>query len=80
MTVHGHEEMEADLLNVFDIEHCILTGRIVERQKDDSTGEWKYVLEGETDLRHRAVVVSKITINGKLVIITVYLATRVSTP
>lgn len=30
-TVHGHEEMEADELTFFDVEHCILTGKIVER-------------------------------------------------
>lgn len=38
MTVHGHEEMVADHLTVFDVEHCILTGEIVERQKDARTG------------------------------------------
>ena len=32
LTVHGHEEMEADQLTVFDVEHCILTGKVVERQ------------------------------------------------
>lgn len=26
MTVHGHEEMEADQLTVFDVEHYILDG------------------------------------------------------
>lgn len=48
MTVHGHEEMEADRLTVFDVEHCILAGEIVERQKDRRTGEWKYLVEGKT--------------------------------
>jgi len=73
MTVHGHEEMEADRLTVFDVEHCILTGEIVERQKDLRTGEWKYLVEGETLSGHRAVVVSTVGATGKLVIITVYL-------
>ena len=72
MTVHGHEEMEADQLTVFDVEHCILTGEIVERQKDPRTGEWKYVVEGDTLAGDRAVAVSKVGATGKLVIITVY--------
>ena len=73
MTVHGHEEMEADQLTVFDVEHCILTGEVVERQKDRRTGEWKYLVEGKTLSGHQAVVTSKVGPTGKLVIITVYL-------
>lgn len=72
MTVHGHEEMEADQLTVFDVEHCILTGDIVERQKDRRTGEWKYLVEGKTLSGHQAIVVSRVGPTGKLVIITVY--------
>ena len=34
VTLHGHEEMEADGLTVYDVEHVILSGRIVERQRD----------------------------------------------
>ena len=72
MTVHGHEEIEADQLTVFDVEHCILTGEIIKRQKDRRTGEWKYLVEGKTLSGDRAVAVSKIGPPGKLVIITVY--------
>ena len=72
MTVHGHEEMEADHLTVFDVEHIILTGSIVERQMDRRTGEWKYLVEGETLSGQHAVAVSKISQTSKLVIITVY--------
>ena len=32
ITAHAGEEMEADGLVLFDIEHCILTGEVVERQ------------------------------------------------
>lgn len=73
MTLHGHEEMAADQLSVFDVEHCVLTGTIVERQKDHRTGEWKYLVEGEALSGQRTVVVSKVGPAGKLVIITVYL-------
>jgi len=76
MTVHGHEEMEADQLTIFDVEECILRGKIVERQKDRRTGEWKYVVEGKTVSEHDAVVVSRIGPTGKLIIITVYLVGR----
>jgi hypothetical protein len=72
MTVHAHEEMEADHLTIFDVEHCILTGEIVDRQKDALTGEWKYLVQGQTLAREQALVVAKVGPTGKLVINTVY--------
>ena len=74
MTFHGLEEMEADGLTIFDVEHCILTGRIVERQKDRATGEWKYIVRGRTLGGDAAFTVVKVGPTGKLVIITVYLS------
>ena len=44
LTLHGHEEMEADGLTVYDVQHVILTGRIVERQRDQRRKEWKYLV------------------------------------
>jgi len=73
VTIHGREEMDADALNVFDVEHCILTGEVVERQRDYRTGEWKYLVEGRILSGARAVVVSKVGPTGTLVIITAYL-------
>jgi len=72
MTFHAEEEMADDNLSIFDIEHAVLTGKIVERQKDKSTEEWKYIVEGKTISAGMAVVVGKLSITGKLVIITVY--------
>lgn len=46
MTIHAEEEMADDELTIFDVERAILTGEIVERQKDRQNGEWKYVLVG----------------------------------
>jgi hypothetical protein len=43
MTVHAEEEMDSDGLSIFDVEQIILTGRVVERQKDAETDEWKYL-------------------------------------
>jgi len=72
LTVHGADEMAADGLNVFDVEHCILTGKIVKRQRDRVTGDWKYLVEGRTLSGTQAAVVAKIGPTGKLVLITVY--------
>lgn len=72
MTIHGVEEMEADRLTIFDVEHCILTGQIIERQREQARGEWKYLVEGETLHGDGIVTVGKISASGKLVIITTY--------
>ncbi len=72
MTIHAVEEMEADRLTLFDVEHCILTGEIVQRQKDRETDEWKYLVEGQTLTDDKAMLVAKMGPTGKLVILTVY--------
>ena len=72
MSIHAEEEMVEDGLTIFDVEHALLTGKIVERQKDDQTGEWKYLVEGQTYGSEIAIVVVKLNLIGKLVIITVY--------
>jgi hypothetical protein len=70
--LHAEEEMDEDGLSVFDLESAVLTGAIVERQRDRVTREWKYVVNG-TDLGGgRVGVVGKLSITGRLVIITVY--------
>ncbi len=73
MTLHAEEEMDDDNLSIFDVERGILTGKIIERQKDRITAEWKYLIKGETVAGDPVVVVAKLSITGKLVIITVYL-------
>ena len=65
--------MDNDNLSIFDVERGILTGRVVERQKGRVTAEWKYLIEGETLAGDPVVVVAKLSIMGKLVLITVYL-------
>lgn len=73
MTIHAEEEMDNDGLTVFDVESVILTGEIIERQRDRKTREHKYLVRGETvdGFRH-AVVVSRFGPTDKLVILTVY--------
>jgi len=72
MTIHAEEEMAEDNLSIFDVEHVVLTGSVIERQKDQDTDERKYLVEGETIAGNVAVVVGKISITGKLLIISVY--------
>jgi hypothetical protein len=72
MTLHAEEEMSDDDLSIFDVERSLLTGEIVERQKDAVTGEWKYLVKGNTVAGDEMVTVAKISPTGKLVIITVY--------
>jgi hypothetical protein len=72
MTIHAEEEMENDALSIFDVENGILTGEIIERQKDRETDEWKYLLAGKTLDDADIVVVAKLSLTDKLVIITIY--------
>ncbi len=72
MTLHAEEKMDDDELTIFDIERCILTGEIIERQKDRDTEEWKYVIEGQSIAGDKVGTVTKLSITGKLIIITVY--------
>lgn len=72
MTLHAEEEMNDDGLTIYDIERGILTGEILERQKDRVTAEWKYRIRGETVEGGEVEVIVKMSPTGKLVIITVY--------
>jgi hypothetical protein len=74
LTVHAEEEMDADGITVFDVEECILNGRIVERQKDRATGEWKYLIVGRTTGASLTSVVAKLGPTGKVVVVTVFVS------
>ena len=73
MSLHADEEMNDDALTIFDVERCILTGEILERQRDKATAEWKYRILGKSLLGCEVEVIAKISPTGKLVIITVYM-------
>jgi hypothetical protein len=73
MTIHADDEMNDDCLTIFDVERCILTGRILERQKDKDTAEWKYRINGRSLSDNEVEIIAKISPTGKLVIITVYM-------
>jgi len=72
VTLHAAEEMDDDGFSIFDVEHAILTGSIQERQKDRDTGESKYRLVGHALDNRRIEIVAKLSVTGKLVIITAY--------
>jgi len=72
ITTHADEEADEDGLSILDIESAILTGSIVERQRDHETGEWKYVVHGRTIEGDGAFVVAKFGLVGRLYILTVY--------
>lgn len=72
MTFHARKEMNVDNFSVFDVERGILTGEILERQKDTQTAEWKYRIKGKTLNNDKIELVCKISPTRKLVIITVY--------
>ena len=74
VTLHAEEEMAYDEVSIYDIEHVILTGKIIERQKDRQSAEWKYLIRGRPLAGDGLFVAAKVGPTGKLIIITVYLA------
>ena len=73
MTTHADEEADADEFSVFDVESAILTGEIVERQRDTRSSEWKYVIAGLALDSRRIRIVAKIGRSRRtLYIITAY--------
>ena len=72
VSTHAADELEDDNLTILDLENVVLSGQIVERQRDRSTRETKYVVQGSTLDGTAAEVVAKVGHTGKLFIITVY--------
>ena len=74
MTLHAEEEMDEEGLTIFDVERAILTGEILERQRDKETAEAKYRLRGDSVGDEPVEVIVKFSLTGKPVIMTVYTA------
>ena len=72
VSTHAADELEDDNLTILDLENVVLSGQIVERQRDRNTRETKYVIQGSTLDGTAAEVVVKVGHTGKLFIITVY--------
>lgn len=73
MTRHARKEMNDDALTIYDVEHGILKGKIIERQHDRLTAEYKYRISGKTLEGGKMEVIAKLSQTGKVIIITVYL-------
>ena len=74
VSTHAAEELEDDNLNILDLENIVLTGEVIERQRDGKTREVKCVVAGITLDGTAAEVVVKVGCTGKLIVITVYLS------
>jgi hypothetical protein len=72
VSYHAAEELEDDNLTIHDLENIVLTGQVVERQRDQQTEEGKYVIGGRACDGREAETVIKIGFPGTLVFITVY--------
>ena len=72
VTQHARKEMNDDELTTLDVEHGILTGKIIERQRDFEMFESKYRVLGESLDGVPIEAVVKISPTGKVVIVTVY--------
>ncbi|MCC8998190.1 MAG: DUF4258 domain-containing protein [Candidatus Contendobacter sp.] len=73
VSIHAAEELDDDNLTIFDLESIVLTGKVIERQRDRQTRETKCVISGATLAGASAETVVKLGSTGKLVVITVYL-------
>jgi len=69
---HAADELDDDHLSILDLENIVLTGEIVERQRDARTREVKYVVQGATLGGAAGEAVVKLGPTGKLFFITVY--------
>jgi len=69
---HAANELDDDEISILDVENIILTGEVLERQRDPQTRERKYVIEGATLAGEAACCVVKIGPIGQVVIITAW--------
>ena len=72
VSIHAAEELEDDNLTILDLENIVLTGRIVERQKDREARESKFIVRGRTLDARGAEAIVKISLAGILYFVTVY--------
>jgi len=72
VTVHAADELDADDLTVYDLERIVLTGAIIEKQRDRQTAESKYRIKGQTIGGSPAETVVRISMMQKVVFVTVY--------
>jgi hypothetical protein len=69
---HAANELDDDEISIFDVENIILTGEIIQRQRDPRTRERRYVVRGETLDGEAAACVVKLGPTGEVVLITAW--------
>ena len=69
---HAADELDDDDISIFDVESIILTGQIIQTQRDPKTRERKYVIRGGTLAGETAVCVVKFGPTGEVVLITAW--------
>lgn len=75
MTAHAAEEMAEDGLDIVDMEHAILAGRVARIEREDPRGN-KHVIEGmAVDGVTPVGVVGRFAGGGRYLIITIYAIT-----
>ena len=72
VSTHAADELEDDGLSVLDLENILLTGKIIERQRDRGTHETKVVIRGQALHGASCCTVAKLGATGRAIIITVY--------
>lgn len=72
LTEHAYDEMEADNLDVLDVESAVLTGRIDKVLTMDPRGTRYVVIGKATDQATPVGVVARFVEHDQLLIITVY--------
>ncbi len=69
---HVHKRMRNRGLAIKDVERAILTGRIIERQWDNTYQEFKYIVRGMAMSGDEIEVAAKIDSTDATIIITIY--------
>ena len=72
VSIHAAEELDDDNLTILDLESVLLTGQIVERQRDRRTREAKTVVRGRTLHGLEAEAIVRLGHTGSLFVITIY--------
>lgn len=72
LSEHAYDEMDADGLDILDIEAAILTGRVDDTLTDDPRGARQVVVGTGCDLRTLVGVVVRFVEDEQLLVITVY--------
>jgi hypothetical protein len=72
VTLHADEELADEGLSILDVERAILHGHVAGRQRDVETGEWKYLVAGNSRMDDPIMVVVKFGPTGRMILITVF--------